>query len=65
LTVSCHIPDPVVCISHFPHFSVLLPYSRTYSVHFSFSRFFNVFFPYFMSYSVSFSFSTFLSFLAT
>ena len=31
-----HISRPKVCISHFPGFSVFSPYSRSYSVHFSF-----------------------------
>jgi hypothetical protein len=30
------------CFSHFPPFSFLSPYSRSYSVHFSFSTFFIV-----------------------
>ena len=35
-----HISRPKVCISHFPWFSIFLPYSRSYSVHFSFFTFF-------------------------
>ena len=31
-TVSCHIPDPTVWVSHFPHFSVFSPYAKYYSV---------------------------------
>ena len=38
-----HISHPKVCISHLPWFSVLLPYSRSYSVHFSFFTFFSDF----------------------
>jgi hypothetical protein len=37
LTVSRHIPGPTLCVSHFPQFSFFSPYSRSYSVHFSFS----------------------------
>jgi hypothetical protein len=39
--VSCHIPGPRLCISHFPLFSLFLPNSRAYPVsHFpSFSVF--------------------------
>jgi hypothetical protein len=33
------ISHPKVCISHFPKFSVFSPYSRSYSVHFSFFTF--------------------------
>jgi hypothetical protein len=40
-----HFPVPTVCISPFTSFSVLLPYSRSYSESFSFSTF-SVFFPY-------------------
>jgi hypothetical protein len=39
----CHILGFTVCISHFLPFSVFSPYSRSYSVHFSFSTFFSVF----------------------
>ena len=42
LTVSCHIPGPTVCVSHFPQFSFFSPYSRSYSVHFLFSPFLSV-----------------------
>ena len=38
-----HISRPKVCISHFPWFSVFSPYSRSYSVHFSFFTFFSEF----------------------
>ena len=38
-----HISRPKVCISHFPWFSVFSPYSRSYSVHFSFFTFFSDF----------------------
>ena len=38
--VPCHISRPKVCISHFPWFSVFSPYSRSFSVHFSFFTFF-------------------------
>jgi len=34
-----HISRPKVCISYFPWISVFLPYSRSYSVHFSFFTF--------------------------
>ena len=37
---SHHIPGPTACISHFPRFPVFLPYSRSYSVCFSFSTIF-------------------------
>ena len=37
------ISPPKVCISHFPRFSVFSPYSRSYSVHFSFFTFFSDF----------------------
>ena len=40
--VSCHIPGTAEFASHFPHFSVFPPYSRSYCVHFSFSMFFSV-----------------------
>jgi len=45
-SVSRHIPGPTVCAFHFPCFSVVfffffLPYSRSYSVRFSFSTFFS------------------------
>ena len=36
---SCHIPGPTVCVPHFHHLSVFQPYSRSYSVCVSFSRF--------------------------
>ena len=36
---SLHIPGPTVCVSHFLHFSVFSPYSRSYSVHLSFFTF--------------------------
>ena len=39
-SLSRHISRPKVCISHFPRFSVFSPYSRSYSVHFSFFKFF-------------------------
>ena len=39
LSVSSHIPGPTVFVSHFPDVSVFSPYSRSYSLHFSFSRF--------------------------
>jgi hypothetical protein len=35
-----HISGPIVCTSHFQRFSVFLPYSRSCSVHFVFSKFF-------------------------
>jgi hypothetical protein len=38
-----HISRPKVCISHFPWFSVFSPYSRSFSMHFSFFRFFSDF----------------------
>ena len=37
------ISRPKVCISHFPRFSIFSPYSRSYSVHFSFFSFFSDF----------------------
>ena len=37
------ISRPKVCISHFPSFSGFSPYSRSYSVHFSFLTFFSDF----------------------
>ena len=39
---SHHIPGPIVCVFHFPRFSVFSPYSRSYREYFSFSTFFNV-----------------------
>ena len=36
-----YIPRPTMCVSHFTSFSVLSPYCRSYSVHFSFSTFFS------------------------
>jgi hypothetical protein len=36
---SCQIPVPTVCVSNFSRFSVFSPYSRSYSVCFSFSSF--------------------------
>jgi hypothetical protein len=39
LSVSSHIPGSTVFVSHFPDVSVFSPYSRFYSLHFSFSRF--------------------------
>jgi hypothetical protein len=36
---SHHIPGPTVCVLHFIHFSVFVPQSRSYSVHFSFITF--------------------------
>jgi len=57
------IPGPTVCISHFPRFSVFLAYSRSYSVHFSFSTF-SIFLQYSRSYSVhSYLFHVFQCFL--
>ena len=38
-----HISRPKVCISHFRWYSVLSPYSRSFSVHFSFITFFSDF----------------------
>jgi len=58
-----HVSHPKVCISHFLWFSVFLPYSRSYSEHFSFSRF-SVISSFFKSSSGCFSFSMILSFLA-
>ena len=45
LSVSCHISCPTMVFFHFPRFSFFLPYSRSYSVHFSFFTFssFNIF----------------------
>ena len=39
----CNISRPKVCISNFPRFSVFSPYSRSYSMHFSFFTFFSAF----------------------
>jgi hypothetical protein len=41
---SRHIPGPTVSISHCPRFLVFFPYSRSYSVCFSFFTFFSGFF---------------------
>jgi len=38
-SVPSHISHTTVCVSHFPLFWVFLPWSRSYSVHFSFSPF--------------------------
>jgi hypothetical protein len=38
----CLISHHTVCVSHFPWFLVLLPYSRSYRVYFAFSNFFSV-----------------------
>ena len=38
-----HISRPKVCISHFLWFSVFSPYSRSFSVHFSFFTYFSDF----------------------
>jgi hypothetical protein len=43
-SVSCHIPCPTLCISHYSLFSGFFPYSMSYSVHFFFSTFFTIFF---------------------
>ena len=40
--VSRHIPCPTRWFSHFLSWSVFLPYSRSYSVHFSFFTYFDV-----------------------
>ena len=40
-SVSRHILGPTMCISHFPLFQYFLPYSRSYSVCVSFSKFFS------------------------
>ena len=40
--VSCHDPCPTRWFSHFLSWSVFLPYSRSYSVHFSFFTYFDV-----------------------
>ena len=45
---SRHIPGPTVWVSHFPFWSVFLPYSRSYRVYFSFFTVFNVSLLYFM-----------------
>ena len=42
LSVSRHIPVPIMWDSHFPSLSVFSPYPRIYSVCFSFSTFFSV-----------------------
>jgi hypothetical protein len=46
LSVSQYISLPIFCVSHFPNFSIFSPYSRSYSVHFSFSPY-SVFLPIF------------------
>jgi len=58
-----HISRPKVSISHFPLFSVFSPYSRSYSVHFSFFTF-SVISLFFKLSSGCFSFSMIFSFLA-
>jgi len=63
LTLSRHIPRPTLCVSHFPQYSFFSPYSRSYSVHFSFSPFLGVSCQFSLN-SVHVSFSTFFSFLA-
>jgi hypothetical protein len=40
--LSCHYPCPTVSVSHFPKFSVFLPYFRSHIEHFSFFTFFNI-----------------------
>ena len=64
LKFTCHIPDHTEFVSHFPCFSALLPYSRSYNDYFSYFTFFQCFSSYFESYSVCFTFSMILSFLA-
>jgi hypothetical protein len=59
---SLQIPGPTLCISHFPRFSFFLPYSRSYTEHFSISCIFHYFLLYIISYSFCVSFSTFFSF---
>ena len=39
---SCHVPCYTVFVSHFSPFSGFLPYSKSYSVHFSYSTFVSV-----------------------
>ena len=62
-SVSRHIPGLTRGFSHFPCWSVFLPYFRSYSVHFSFSRF-SLFLLILRSYSVCVSFYMFFSSLA-
>jgi hypothetical protein len=71
VSLSGHIPGPTVIVSHFACFQGFSPYSRSYSVCFSFSTFFRFFFgfvfcflPYSRSNSVCVSFSMIFSFLA-
>ena len=52
-----------MCVSHFPQFSFFSSYSRSYSVHFSFSPFLSVSLQFSLN-SVCVSFSTFFSYLA-
>jgi len=56
--VSRNIPGTIVCIYHFPSFSVFLAVSRSYNVHFSFSSFFS-FIAIFQVLHVQFSFCKF------
>ena len=39
---SCHVPCYTVFVSHFSPFSGFLPYSKSYSVHFSYSTFVSI-----------------------
>jgi hypothetical protein len=44
--VSHHIPGHTVFLTHFLHFSVFLPQSRSYNVYFLYFRYFMCFLPY-------------------
>ena len=64
LNISLRILPLTVCVSHFLHFSVFLPFSRSYSVHFSFFHVFQCFSLYSRSSQVIYSFSILVRFLA-
>jgi hypothetical protein len=61
---SRYIPNPRLCISHFPNFSVFLTIFQVLQCLFLILPIFQCFSPYSRSYHVSFSFSLFVSFLA-
>jgi hypothetical protein len=59
LSVSRHIPDPTVCVSHFPGFLTSLAIFQVVKCTFMFFHFFHCFSPYSRYYNVRFSFSSF------
>ena len=61
-TVSCHIPCPTECVSHFTRFSVFLAKFHVLPCEFHIFHIFQFCRPYSMSYSVFFSFSIIFSY---